>query len=255
MKKRLTLLVLVMAAALILPGCRDGSPPNEVQSTGDVSGRIIGALFGSPSVRLAEELGTARAFYSGDDLLDSLKIGTVECAVMENSAASALVLQTTGVRILSEPLLEYDLCFAIAKENAELLQAVNSALAALDENGTLHGLRDKYFARSDYTYVPPEGVPPRPGSLTLALPPDSPPYSSMDDDGEFFGMDVDVTRAICDFLGVGLQIIEFDARELVTAVWFGRADLALGWLPSEGEELVNVSDAYAHAVHVVIVRK
>lgn len=253
--KRLTLLVYAAVVVLLLSGCSDGSPPNEVNSTEDVPGRIIGALYGSPSVRLADELGVAHALYSGDELMSSLKAGAVECVLMESTAAEALVLRTQGVRILSEPLLEYDLRFAIAKENAELLQAVNSALAALDENGTLSGLRDKYFARSNYTYVPPEDIVRRPGELILALPPDSPPYSSMNADGEFSGMDVDVSRAICDFLGVELHIIEFDARELVTAVWFGRADIALGWLPSEGEELINISDAYAHATHVVIVRK
>ena len=249
------MLAFAAVAAVLLFACGDGAPPNEVFTIEDVSGRIIGALYGSPSVRLADELGTARALYTGDELMSSLNAGAVECVVMESTAAEALVMRTTGARILSEPLIEYDLRFAVAKENAELLRAVNTALAALDENGTLSGLRDKYFSRGSFEYTPPEDVEQRPGILTLALPPDSPPYSVKDSDGEFSGMDVEVAHAICDFLGVELQIIEFNAAELVTAVMFGRANLALGWLPSEGEELVNISDAYAHAVHVVIVRK
>ena len=245
----------MMAAALLLFGCDDKSPPNEVHTTDDVPGRIIGALYGSPSVRLADDLGLSRALYSGDELMSSLNAGTIECVIMESTAAETLVARTQGVRILAEPLMEYDLRFAVAKENSELLQAVNYALAALDENGTLIGLRDRYFARGSYEYTPPEEILTRPGTLTLALPPDSPPYSVLDGDGEFSGMDVDVAHALCDFLGVGLEIIEYDARELVTAVWYGRADLALGWIPGEGEDLVNISDPYAHAVNVVIVRK
>lgn len=248
-------LVIALFSALLLTGCSDGSPPNEIDTIEDVPGHIIGALYGSPSVRLADDLGVARALYTGDELMSSLRFGAVDCVIMESIAADALVARTAGVRILAEPLLGYDLCFAVAKENAELLQAVNSALSALSDNGTLSGLISKYFARGDYEYVPPENVASHPGTLILALPPDSPPYSNMDADGEFSGMDVDVTRAICDYLGVGLQIIDYDARELVTAVWFGRADLALGWLPGEGEEFVNISAPYAHAVHVVIVRK
>ena len=258
MKKR-TLIVntlLVFTIFIIsLSGCSEESPQNEVHTIEDVSGRIIGALYGSPSVRLADELGVARALNTGDELMSRLKAGTVECVIMESTAADALVLKTTGVKILPEPITEYDLRFAVAKENSELLHAVNSALSALNENGTLSGLRDRYFSRGSYEYAPPEGVAARPGVLMLALPPDSPPYSVLGSDGEFSGMDVDVTRAICDYLGVGLEIIEYDARELVTAVWFGRADLALGWIPGEGDDLVNISDAYAHAIHVVIVRK
>ena len=253
--KKLSLLLLAAFVVLLAPGCRDNSPPNQVNSIDDVNGKVIGAIDGSPSVRLADELGTARALRSGDELMSSLRAGTVDCVVMEKTAAEEIVARTQGVRILSDPLIEYDLRFAVAKENAELLKAVNSALAALGANGTLSGLRDKYFAGGDYTYTPPKGVTAHPGYLTLALPPDSPPYSTMDANGVFSGLDVDVAHAVCDYLGVELKIIDYDAAELVTAVWFGRADLALGWLPSEGQELVNISDPYASAVHVVIVRK
>lgn len=250
----LALLVLSLITAL-LSGCGEKSPPNVVFSIEDVEGRTIGAMYGTPSVRLANELGKALALYSGDDLMINLKAGAVDCVIMESTAAEALVARTTGVRILSEPLYEYDLRFAVAKENAELLQAVNTALTALNDNGTLSGLRDRYFARGSYSYVTPENIDSRPGTLTLALPPDSPPYSLIGEDGEFSGLDVDISRAVCDYLGVELNIIEFDERELAIAVWFGRADLALGWLPSEGEELVNISEPYAHAINVVIVRK
>ena len=251
----LAMVLIVVAAAMALSGCRDDAPPNEVHTIEDINGRIIGALYGSPSVRLADELGTALALYTGDELMSALVFGTVDCVVMESTAAEALVARTAGVRIISEPLIEYDLSFAVAKENAELLHAVNSALVALGENGTLSGLRDKYFARGEYMYIPPENVVLHPGVLTLALPPDSPPYSVLDENRMFTGMDVDISCAVCDYLGVELRIIEYDERELVTAVWFGRADLALGWLPSEGEELISISEPYAHAVHVVIVRK
>jgi ABC-type amino acid transport substrate-binding protein len=173
---------------------------------------------------------------------------------MENSAAVELIADLSGVRILSEPLIEYELHFAVSKENAELLTAVNSALESLRRNGTLGGLSGKYFAGRKYTYVPPEGVETHPGSLSLAAPSDSPPFSYKNNKGEFLGLDIEVTQAVCDLLGVELVTIEYDSWELVNAVWYGMADLAVGWIPSEGEGLVNVSDAYANAVHVVIVR-
>jgi polar amino acid transport system substrate-binding protein len=143
----------------------------------------------------------------------------------------------------------------VPKENAQLLRAVNSALMALESNGTLGGLRGRYFAGRNFTYTTPDDIDWRPGYLSVAVPPDSPPYSFKDNEGNFMGFDIDVARAVCDFLGVELRLLEFDVEELVTAVWFGRADLALGWLPIEGEDLINTSDPYAYAVHMVLVRR
>ena len=253
--KKLALSVLILLLILLLPGCRDGRPPNKVNTLEDVRDRIIGALYGTPSARLAGELGVPRTFYSGSELIYALTAGTVDCAVMESVAANELISETTGVRILNETLLEYELRFAVPRENAQLLDVVNSALAALNSNGTLKNLRDKYFSGKDYTYAPPEGIEPHPGSLTLATSSDSPPYSYKDRDGNYTGLDIEVARAVCDHLGVEMDIIEVEAKDLVTAVWFGRADLAAGWLPGDVDEQVNVSDDYANIAQVVIVRK
>jgi len=240
---------------LLASACSDRPPPNTVHTTVDVTGKIIGALYGSPSIVLAEELGFAREYPTGAELMFHLKAGALDCVIMENTAATELVAGVSGVRILSEPLYEYDIQFAVAKENARLLKEVNSALTDLRENGTLRGLLNKYFAGKSFTYVPPDNVETHPGYLTLAVSTDNPPYSYINEDGEISGLDIEVSQAVCDILGVELRIVEFDARELVTAVWFGWADLALGWLPIEGEELVDISEAYASTMHVVIVRR
>ena len=253
-KRKIVLVTFAALVILLAQGCRD-TPPNLVNSPADVTGRIIGVLKSTPSERLASELGSARLFDTGDEMMAHLRAGVIDCAVMENSAAIELTEDLSGVRILSEPLMEYDLRFAVAKENTELLTAVNSALESLRKNGTLNGLIGKYFAGTSYTYQPTESVKTHPGSLLLAVPPDSPPFSQKNNEGEFSGFDIEVAQAVCDTLGVELQIIDYDAGELVNAVWFGMADLALGWRPNEGEDLINISDTYANAVYVIIVRR
>jgi len=254
--KRLTCILLAALVSTLLSGCRPAPPPNTVFSLEDVYGKVIGTMSGTPSERLANELGKALAFSTSDELVSNLFAGTIDCAVMESTVAGELVAGTSGVRTLSEPLLIYDLRFALPRENDELLRVVDNALATLRSNGTLRGLRDKYFSGRRYTYVPPTGVEQRPGLLTLAVPPDSPPFSVMDSEGGFSGLDIEVARAVCDIIGIELEIIEYDAWELVTAVRYGRADLALGWLPSEGEEqLIHISEPYANVEHVVVVRR
>jgi len=250
--KKLLILTLT-ASILLLAGCN--RYPNEINSPEDVEGRLIGALAGTPSLRLADELGTAREFYSEAEMMSELRARAIDCAIMERTTALELVSNTSGVRILSEPLVEYDLRFAVPMENAALLDAINSALEELGRNGTLRGLANRYFARGNFRYESPEETEPRTSSLTIALPPDSPPFSFRDEEGKFIGMDVEVAIAVSDVLGVELQPVETDAWELVTAVHHGRADLALGWTPGEGEGLVSTSEPYASAVHVIIVRR
>jgi len=253
--KKLAVLLLIALIISLPSGCGNSAPLNTVNSLDDVPGKMIGALGGTPSERLASELGSAMVFNSSEELAAQLKTGTIDCAIMERSFAAELVSNIRGIRILDEPLLVYDLRFAVPKENTELLKAIDSALISLRGNGTLKGLRDKYFSGRRYTYTSPEDIVRRPGTLTLAVPPDSPPFSVLDSNGVFTGLDVDVARAVSDVLGVELQIIEYDAWELVSAVRYGRTDIALGWLPSEGEELVDTSEPYAFVEYMVVVRR
>jgi ABC-type amino acid transport substrate-binding protein len=251
-KQALTLTSVLVFILLLLTGC--GGIPNTISSIDDVEGSVIGGLSGTPSIRLAAELGTERAFDSAELMMSELRMGAVDCVIMESTTAAELVANTSGVRILG-PLMEYELRIAVPKENARLLTAVDSALEELQRNGTLRGLYNKYFAGRNFTYVPPEETQTGSGVITVALPPDSPPTSFRGDDGRFVGMDVEVVIAIGHILGVELEVLEYDAWELVTAVWHGRADLALGWHPGEGEGLINTSEPYATVVQVVIVRR
>ena len=253
--KKTILFAIMVFATLALVGCKDGRPPNEVNSIEDVPGKIIGAFAGTPSARLADELGVARVFYSGDELMYALTMGTVDCVVMESVSAEELVAENPDVRILGDTLIEYELCFAVPRENAQLLEVVNSALAELEADGTLRSLRDKYFSGKSYVYENTGDAERRPGELTLAVAPDSPPYSYKDDEGNYTGLDVEVTRAVCDRLGVQLVVSEVNVEDLVTAVWFARAHLAAGWLPGDINDQVSISDPYANTAHVVIVRK
>jgi len=256
MKKKIVTTLLFLLTVVLLSSCADRPPQNEVHTLDDINGRVIGSMRGTPSERLADEVGIARSFGSTDELMFHLLTGTLDCIIVEATVASELIENTSGVRALSEPLLVYDLRFAIAIENAGLLRAVNDALATLRSNGTLRGLSGKYFAGRAFTYVPPEGISQRPGYLSLAVSADSPPFSFRNADGYIVGLDIDVAQAVCDLLGIELRVIEYDSWELISAVRYGRADLALGWLPDEAdEEIINISEPYAVAEHLVIVRR
>jgi len=248
----LSMFLLFVLLTGLFTGC---GIPNAVNSPDDVAGKIIGGLAGTPSVRLATELGTALSYHSTEQMMIDLKAGQIDCVIMESSTAAELVSRTSGVRILIEPLVEYELRIAVPKENTRLLRAVDSALDILERNGTLRGLYNKYFVGRNYSYSMVNDPETLTNVLTVALPPDSPPLSFVNDEGLFVGMDVEVISAVGDILEVRIEVFKYDEWELATAVWHGRADLALGWHPSEGEGIVNMSEPYAKVEQVVIVRR
>jgi len=252
MRKLIALILLTLIFSL-LQGC--SRFPNTVNTPEDAQGKRIGALEGTPSLRLANELGSAITFFSETDMMSELRGGTIDCVIMERTTAQELVSNTSGVRILPDPLLEYELRFAVPMENTALLDRVNLAVEELSRNGTLRSLTNKYFARGNFTYTPRDDDDERENYLTIALPPDSPPFSFRNAEDRFVGMDVEVAIAVGDILDVRMVVLPYDAWELVTAVWHGRADLALGWHPGEGEGLVNTSEPYARATQVIIVRR
>jgi len=254
MKKRI-LLSLIILLLLLISSCGATGPPNEVHYPRDVNGRTIGALNGSPSAQLAAELGNAVTFFDIDDMINHLRVGTVDCIIMERLVADEIISGASGIRILNDPLLEYDLRFAVAKENKQLLVAIDEAIEALTLNGVLGGLRDKYFAGRNYRYTPPNDGPTRPGYLSLAVSPGSAPFSYIDENGNFTGLDVEVARAVTDYLGVELKIVETEVSELISSVWFGRTDMALGWIQADVLDYVNVSESYANSAHVILVRR
>jgi len=246
-------ILLFLSTVLMLVGCN--RIPNEISSPEHLNGRIIGGLAGTPSLRLADELGTAVAFNTGHEMMLALRAGSIDGVIMERTTALELVSDTRGVRILQEPLVEYELSFAVPMENRALLEAVNLALEELGRNGTLRGLVSRYFARGSFSYQPLEDAELRENYLHIALPSDNPPFSFRDDTGQFIGMDVEVAIAVSDILDIRFVVLEYDPWELVTAVWHGRADLALGWHPGEGEGIISTSEPYARAIQVVIVRR
>ena len=71
--------------------------------------------------------------------------GKVDCVVIDNEPAKAFVAANTGLVILDTEYAVEDYAIAIAKENTELLDKVNEALAALTEDGTIPAIIEKYI--------------------------------------------------------------------------------------------------------------
>ena len=92
-------------------------------------------------------LGTVKSFGKTTDAVEALKNGQVDCVILDNEPAKALVAANEGLHILDTEYAVEDYAIAIAKENTDLLDKINTALAELKDDGTLQSIVDKYISK------------------------------------------------------------------------------------------------------------
>ena len=92
-------------------------------------------------------LGTVKSFGKTTDAVEALKNGQVDCVILDNEPAKALVAANEVLHILDTEYAVEDYAIAIAKENTDLLDKINTALAELKDDGTLQSIVDKYIGK------------------------------------------------------------------------------------------------------------
>ena len=90
-------------------------------------------------------LGTISRFNKGADAVEALKIGKVDCVVIDNEPAKAFVAENEGLKILDTAYADEDYAIAVAKDNTELLEKLNTALSEMKADGTFQKIVDKYI--------------------------------------------------------------------------------------------------------------
>ncbi len=105
------------------------------------------------------QLGTTGDIYASDDLgadrvtqynnannaVLALVGGDVDCVIIDNEPAKALVAANEGLKILDTSYADEDYAICVAKGNTELLNELNDAILALTENGTIDAIVAKYI--------------------------------------------------------------------------------------------------------------
>ena len=71
--------------------------------------------------------------------------GQVDAVVIDNEPAKAYVAENDGLKILDTEFAVEDYAIGLAKGNTELLNAINTAMAELIQDGTFQQIVDKYI--------------------------------------------------------------------------------------------------------------
>lgn len=124
----------------------------KVKSLDDMAadGVIIGTQSGTTGFMYASsDFGDekVKGFTKTTDAVAALINGQVDCVMLDNEPAKALVAANpdAGLSILDTAYTVEDYAIAINKQNTDLLNQINAALAELKADGTLQGIIDKYI--------------------------------------------------------------------------------------------------------------
>ena len=85
------------------------------------------------------------AYDNGATAVQALMNDQVDCVVIDNEPAKAFVAANTGLTILDTTYADEDYAIAVQKGNTALLDAVNQAIAELQEDGTFQAIVDTYI--------------------------------------------------------------------------------------------------------------
>ncbi len=126
---------------------------SDISSLDDLDGLMIGTQEGTTGYIYASSepedggFGEANvlALSTGSMAVESLLSGKVDCVIIDNEPAKAFVASTSGLRILEADFATEEYAVGMKKGNSELLDAINSALASLDAQGTIDEIISSYI--------------------------------------------------------------------------------------------------------------
>lgn len=120
---------------------------SDIASSEDLNGKILGVQMGTTGDSLASEIEGAQVerFNKYFEAIQSVLQGKIDAVIIDSAPAKAFAEKDENLVILEEALSSEDYAMAVNKDNTELLDKVNAAIAELDEEGTLDEIVDKYI--------------------------------------------------------------------------------------------------------------
>lgn len=251
------------AAAAESTEAQEPAAEGKVTGIDDLPGKTIGVQLGTTGDIYAsdyEEQGsTIERFNKGNDAVQALLQGKIDCVIIDEQPAKAFVANTTGLKILEEPFAEEDYAICISKDNAELTAKINEALAQLKEDGTLDNIIKNYIGddtKGQSPYESPADVDRSNGTLVMATNAYFEPYEYYQGD-KVVGIDADMAQAVCDVLGYELKIEDMEFDSIINAIQSGKADLGVAGITvtEDRQQSVDFTDSYASSKQVIIIKE
>lgn len=256
------------AASSAASGAASEASTQAIQTLEDLNGKTVGVQLGTTGdLLMSEEVGKAdglnlagvEQYNKAADAVQALLTNKIDAVCIDDQVAKNFVAANEDkLTMLDTAYKEESYAIAVSKDNPELTEKLNSAIAELKEDGTLDAILNKYIAKEEGAtgYVTPEGTEYPNGTLVMATNATFDPYEYIEN-GEVVGIDAEFAKALCDKLGYDLEIEDMEFDSIIAAVNSGKADFGMAGMTvtPEREEQIDFTDTYCTAAQNVIVLK
>ena len=240
-----------------------------IQSLDDLAGKTVGVQLGTTGdLLMSEEVGEGddklglagvEQYNKGADAVQALLTNKIDAVCIDDQVAKKFVeANPDKLTTLDTAFAEESYAIAVSKDNPDLTEALNGAIAELTADGTLDAILDKYIAKTEGAegYTTPEGTEYPNGTLVMATNAAFEPYEYIEN-GEIVGIDAEFAKALCDKLGYELQIDDMEFDSIIAAVNSGKADFGMAGMTvtPERQEEIDFTDTYCTAAQSIIVLK
>ena len=239
-----------------------------IQSLEDLNGKSVGVQLGTTGdLMMSEEIENAEGlnlasverYNKAADAVQALLTNKIDAVCIDDQVAKNFVAANPDeLTTLDTAFAEESYAIAVSKDNPDLTEALNGAIAELKEDGTLDAILDKYIAKVEGAtgYVSPEGTEYPNGTLVMATNAAFDPYEYIEN-GEIVGIDAEFAKALCDKLGYDLHIEDMEFDSIIAAVNSGKADFGMAGMTvtPERQEQIDFTDTYCTAAQSIIVLK
>lgn len=120
---------------------------SEITTPDALTGKTIGVQLGTTGDIYAEDIedATIDRYNKGFEAVQALLQGKVDAVIIDREPANVFVEQNEGLKVVDEEFTVEDYAICIAKDNTDLLEKINAALATLQESGKLDEIKAKYI--------------------------------------------------------------------------------------------------------------
>ncbi len=205
-------------------------PQYEGSSAPDLSGSVIGIVSTATYAADMEHLypDTEFVYYASySELMEELSNGRIDAYLADSAVAGRQEAESDAVRVSGDSCMSVSYGMILSPKETELTQKLNSAIAEMQEEGTLSSLEDCWIrgetdSTSEVTLSDGKN-----GVLHAATSADCAPFSYYED-GKIVGYDIAVIQEAAKRLGYTVELTQYSEGALINSVMTGKEQIALG---------------------------
>lgn len=238
--KRCLSFILIFALMVCLTSCGENTSAFDKD-------KILAVEYGSDCERACEEYlsqGYSNvAYYSTSDVVLAVENMKADAGILDEFALNSYT--NAGRNISKKEKCEYniDYCAYFSSDNEELQDAFNKAINELNKNGKLNKIKNAHTNGKTFSNDITNNIN---GTLIMLCDPSFDNRVYTDEKGNVVGLDVDIAREICNYLGYDLEIVTSDFDELFVKLDDNEGDFIISACQTdeEKEEYYLASDTY-----------